>query len=534
MTTRPSAALPFLLAAPLALPAGCRTEAPAPAGERAAAPAPEAPAPAARPNLLFVFSDDHAPSAIGAYGSRLGETPGIDRLAREGMTFDAALVTNSICAPSRAVILTGKHSLANGVRDNGAVFDGAQTTFPKLLRAAGYATAMIGKWHLKSDPTGFDHWEVLPGQGHYYNPDFKSAAGTRRIPGHVTDITTDLAIEWLETGRDAEKPFLLMCQHKAPHRSWMPAPEDLDLFAGETLPEPATLFDDYATRGDAARQQEMEIDRHMYFYYDLKVPPTDPDAELEGPDRWTAEAMKRLDPEQRERFLAAFADENEAFRAANLEGRELVRWKYQRYLKNYLRCVAGVDRSVARLLDWLDENDLSDETVVIYASDQGFYLGEHGWYDKRFMYEPSLRMPLLVRWPGGAAPGSRDAHLVQNLDLAPTFLELAGVPVPAEMQGASLVPLLSGEEPADWRQVAYYEYFERGIHNVAVHRGVRTTRHKLIHFHELDQWELYDLHTDPEELQNRHGDPELSAVQAELEAELERLRGLYGDAEAAR
>jgi arylsulfatase A-like enzyme len=489
-------------------------------------------APPRRPNLVFVFSDDHSPAAIGAYGSRINETPGIDRLAREGMTFDTALVTNSICAPSRAVILTGKHSPANGVRDNGAVFDGAQTTFPKLLQEAGYATAMIGKWHLKSDPTGFDHWEVLPGQGHYYNPDFRSAAGTRRIPGHVTDITTELAIEWLETGRDASKPFLLMCQHKAPHRSWMPAPEDLALFDGVEIPEPATLFDDYATRGDAARQQEMEIDRHMYFYYDLKVPPLDPDAKLEGPDRWTAEAMKRLSTEQRERFLAAFAEENEAFHAAGLEGRELVRWKYQRYIKNYLRCIAGVDRSVGQLLDWLEENDLAEDTIVIYASDQGFYLGEHGWYDKRFMYEPSLRMPLLVRWPGVTAPGSRDDHLVQNLDLGPTLLEAAGVAVPSEMQGESFLPLLRGLEAPDWREVAYYEYFERGIHNVAVHRGVRTARHKLIHFHELDQWELYDLETDPEELQNRHGDPALAEVQARLEAELERLRALYGDAPA--
>ena len=517
---RPLVALALLLAA-------CQGAAPdsAPSGS---------PEPTRQPNILFVFSDDHAPAALGAYGSRINATPGLDRLAAGGMTFDAALVTNSICAPSRAVILSGKHSPMNGVRDNGAVFDGAQVTFPKLLRDAGYTTAMIGKWHLKSDPTGFDHWEVLPGQGHYYNPDFKNPEGTRRIPGHVTDITTDLAIEWLEETRDPGRPFLLMCQHKAPHRSWMPAPEDLELFQGESIPEPATLFDDYATRSDAAREQEMEIDRHMYFYYDLKVPPTDPEAELQGPDRWTAGAMQRLDEEQRQRFLAAYAEENAAFRAAGLEGRELVSWKYQRYIKNYLRCVAGVDRSVDRLLDWLDRNGLADDTIVIYASDQGFYLGEHGWYDKRFMYEPSLRMPLLVRWPGVTRPGSRDGHLVQNLDLAPTFLEAAGVPIPDEMQGHSMAPLLAGETPDDWREVAYYEYFERGIHNVAVHRGVRTERHKLIHFHELDQWELFDLETDPEELMNRHGDPALASIQRQLEEELTRLQALYGDQGEAR
>jgi len=519
----------YLLALLLGCASGAQT--PAPVEE----PEPVEPAePAPRPNILFVFTDDHSTAAIGAYGSRINSTPNLDRIAQEGMTFENTFCTNSICAPSRAVVLTGKHSPLNGVRDNGAVFDGSQPTFPKALQAAGYSTAMIGKWHLKSDPTGFDHWEVLPGQGHYYNPDFRTPEGTHRRQGYVTEITTDLAIEWLETGRDPEKPFLLMCQHKAPHRSWMPGPDHLDLYDDETIPEPSTLFDDYASRGDAAREQEMEIDRHMYFYYDLKVPPIDPDAELVGPDRWMKGAMKRLTPQQLSRWDAAFSAENAAFHAANLEGRELVQWKYQRYIKNYLRCIAGVDDSVGRLLDWLDEAGLAENTIVVYSSDQGFYLGEHGWYDKRFMYEPSLRMPMLVRWPGVVEANTHDRHLTQNVDFAQTFLEAAGVDALDGMQGVSLLPLLRSESPEDWRDTIYYEYFERGIHNVQPHRGVRTDRYKLIQFQELNQWELYDLRTDPEEIQNRYDDPMLSEVQAELKDALVRMRAEYGDPDTPR
>ncbi|MCB9904388.1 MAG: sulfatase [Planctomycetes bacterium] len=497
-----------------------------------AAPATKpAPADAAskRPNILFIFSDDHSTAAISAYGSRINRTPNIDRLAREGMVFDRMLVTNSICAPSRAVILTGKHSAANGVRDNGDLFDGGQENVAKLLQRAGYATAMIGKWHLKTDPTGFDHWEVLPGQGQYYRPDFVTAEGEHRREGYVTDVTTDLAIEWLDSGRDEDKPFFLMCQHKAPHRSWLPGPDHLNDYDGVTIPEPATLFDDYATRTDAARMQEMEIDRHMWTYYDLQVPPLDPDAKLDGPDQWAAGSLDRMTAEQRAAFDAAFADENAAFREAGLEGRELVSWKYQRYIKNYLRCVAGVDDSVGRLLDYLDANGLAENTIVIYSSDQGFFLGEHGWYDKRWMYEPSLRMPFIVRWLGVTQPGSRSAALAQNVDFAPTFLEAAGAEASPEMQGRSLAPLLRGETPADWRDEAYYEYFEVGIHAVQPHRGVRTDRYKLIHVHPLDQWELYDLETDPDELHNRYDDEELADVQADLKARLERLRAQYGE-----
>ena len=477
-----------------------------------------------RPNVLFVLTDDHATAALGAYGSSFARTPHLDRLAAEGVLFENAFCTNAICAPSRAVFLTGRHSAQNGVRTNGDVFDASQPTFPAALRAAGYQTALFGKWHLKSDPGGFDHWEVLPGQGHYYAPDFESAAGSRRIPGYVTDVVTDLALEWLHTERDPARPFLLMVQHKAPHRSWMPGPEHLDLYDDVEIPEPPTLFDDYATRSDAARLQEMEIDRHMYLEYDLKVPPLDPDVGRTGPDRWAQGLLERMSPEERAAWEAAFAEENDAFRSARLTGDELVRWKYQRYLKNYLRCIASVDDNVGRLLAWLDEQGLAEDTVVVYASDQGFFLGEHGWYDKRFAYEPALRLPLIVSWPGVTPAGSRARELVQNLDLAATMTELAGAePLPGD-EGASLVPLLRGESPEAWRDAIDYEYYEVGIHAVEPHVAVRTARHKLIHFHRIDQWELYDLETDPQELRNRFDDPAMADVRVELIERLERRR----------
>ncbi|MAB82016.1 MAG: sulfatase [Phycisphaerae bacterium] len=482
-----------------------------------------------RPNILFIYTDDHSAAAVGAYGSRINRTPGMDRIAEEGMRFDNAFCTNGICAPCRAVVLTGTHSHVNGLMDNGDVFDGSQPTFPQLLRDDGYATALIGKWHLKTDPTGFDHWAVLPGQGDYYNPDFVTADGTVRDEGYVTDLVTDRSIDWLQREWDREKPFLLMCQHKAPHRSWMPGPGHLDLYEGIEIPEPATLFDDYATRASAAHDQEMEIDRHMYLHYDLKVEPTEQErAELSGPDRWIRGMRERLTPEQLAAWDAAFADRNEAFRAAGLEGRDLVRWKYQRYIKNYLRCIASVDDNVARLLDWLDAQGLAEDTIVVYSSDQGFFLGEHGWYDKRFMYEPSLRTPLLIRWPGTIAAGRTEDALVQNLDLAQTFLDVAGVPAPDRMQGSSLLPLLEGRTPDTWRESIYYEYFERGIHNVQPHRGVRTDRWKLIEYPDRGEWELFDLHEDPDEIVNLADDPVHLETRTELESELRRLQVVYG------
>jgi arylsulfatase A-like enzyme len=482
-----------------------------------------------RPNILFIYTDDHSAAAVSCYGSGLNSTPNIDRIAAEGMRFENAFCTNGICAPCRAVVLTGTHSHVNGLMDNGDVFDGSQVTFPKLLQDAGYQTALIGKWHLKTDPTGFDHWAVLPGQGDYYNPDFITAQGKVRDAGYVTDLVTDRSLAWLEDEWDREQPFLLMAQHKAPHRSWMPGPDHLELYADVDMPEPATLFDDYATRGTSAHEQEMEIDRHMYMHYDLKIEPTEQElAELQGPDRWINGMRERLSPEQLEAWDAAFRPRNEAFRKAELSGDDLVRWKYQRYIKNYLRCIASVDDNIGRLLAWLDAQGLADNTIVVYTSDQGFFLGEHGWYDKRFMYEPSLRVPMIVRWPEHIESGTTNDSLVQNLDLAQTFLEVAGVDAPMRMQGSSMVPLLEGDDDDAWRTSIYYEYFEEGIHNVQPHYGVRTDRWKLMHFPTEAEWELYDLKHDPNEVRNLASDQAHASQVALLQAELERLRLFYG------
>jgi arylsulfatase A-like enzyme len=410
----------------------------------------------ARPNILFIFADDHAYQAIGAYGSVINETPSIDRIAEEGMVFDRCLVTNSICGPSRAVILTGKYSHLNGFRRNGQRFDGSQQTFPKLLQKAGYQTAVVGKWHLGSEPTGFDHWEVLIGQGPYYNPPLILNGERVQRTGYTTDLITDAGLEWLRETRDPDRPFMLMLQHKAPHRNWQPGPDHLHALEDAVIPEPATLFDDYATRGTPARTQDMSIE-HTLTDFDLKFT-----------------APKNLTPEQRSAWDAAYGPRNEAFRADPPSGRELIRWKYQRYLKDYLRCIASMDDNVGRVLDALDELGLTESTLVVYSSDQGFYLGEHGWFDKRWMYEESLRTPLLVRWPGVVAPGRRSDALVSNLDFAETFLDLAGVTIPGDMQGRSLVPHLRGQAPADWRESFYYHYYEYpAVHSVRRHYGVR-------------------------------------------------------------
>ncbi len=465
---------------------------------------------APRPNILFVFTDDHAPHAISAYGSRINQTPNIDRLAHEGMIFRNCFVTNSICAPSRAVILTGKHSHINGVIDNRVTFDNSQLTFPKLLQRAGYQTAIIGKWHLKVEPTGFDYWRVLVGQGTYYNPVFRTPEGRVKMTGYTTDIITDLALQWLESGRDKSRPFLLMYQHKAPHREWLPGPKHLHLYDDVQIPEPATLFDDYSHRTTAAAWATMTIARHM----------NDLDLKLVLP--------AYLNQSQRAMIQAAYGPKNEAFRQAHLEGEAPVRWKYQRYIKDYLRCIASVDENLGRVLEYLDRSGLARNTVVIYNSDQGFYLGDHGWFDKRWMYEESLRMPLLVRWPGVVRPGSENCDLVQNLDFAETFLDIAGVPVPEQMQGRSLVPLLKGETPADWRKSIYYHYYELpGWHDVQRHEGVRTARYKLVHYYIIDEWELFDLEKDPDELRSVYDDPAYATVVKELKAELVRLRKQY-------
>lgn len=467
-----------------------------------------------RPNILFIFTDDHGYQAMSCYGSRVNETPNLDRIANQGMRFDRCFVTNSICGPSRATILTGKYSHLNGFVRNGNTFNGGQQTVAKLLQKAGYETAMIGKWHLGSDPTGFDYWHILQGQGPYYNPAMKTPNGIVKHTGYTTDIITDLSLDWLKEGRDKSKPFLLMYQHKAPHRNWQPGPKHLTMYDDVTIPEPETLFDDYSGRGTPAKTQKMAIDKDLNAN-DLKL--TKP---------------RGLTDEQLAAWNKAYEPKNEAFRAANLEGKELVKWKYQRYVKDYLRCVAAVDDNVGRVLDYLDESGLAKKTVVFYSSDQGWWLGEHGWFDKRWMYEESFRTPLLVRWPGVVKPGSTTDAMCMNLDFAQTFLDIAGVKDPGGMQGRSIVPVLKGETPDDWRKSVYYHYYEfPGPHSVRRHYGVRTDRYKLIYFYEpeIDEWELYDLEKDPQEMKSVYDDPAYADVVKDMKQELQRLRKQYAD-----
>ena len=447
--------------------------------------------PGYRPNIIFIMADDHASHALSCYGSRINKTPNLDRLAKEGMCFNNCFCTNSICAPSRAVILTGKYSHLNGVIDNRKSFDGSQQTFPKLLQKAGYQTAMIGKWHLKAEPSGFDYWNVLPGQGKYHNPTFIEMGQRKKYTGYVSDLITDFCLDWLKN-RNSDKPFCLMYHHKAPHRNWQPDEKHAKMYEDVDVPVPETFNDDYKTRSDAARQQEMTIAHHLRVPGDTKIRP----------------------PE-------------------SLAGQALKHWKYQRYIKDYLACIASVDDNVGRLLDYLDKAGLTENTIVIYTSDQGFFLGDHGWFDKRFMYEHSLRMPLLVRYPKEIKPGSVSEDIVLNLDFAPTFLDFAGFAVPVDMQGRSLRSLLKGKTPKSWRTSMYYHYYEYpGAHMVKRHFGVRTQRYKLIHFYyDIDAWELYDLAKDPNELNNLYGNPAYVDITRKLKAELERLRKQHGDSD---
>jgi len=473
----------------------------------AAAPAP--------PNILFIFADDHAHQAISAYGYGFNQTPNIDRLARDGMLFRRCLVTNSLCGPSRASVLTGKYSHANGFYNNtNCRFDGSQTTMPKLLHEAGYQTAIVGKWHLESDPTGFDYWNILPGQGQYYNPPMivgalNTVGHPTRHTGYVSDLITDDTLDWLAHRRDPSRPFLMMCHHKAPHREWEPALENLALYDGEKFPEPDTLFDDYSGRGKAEHEQDMMI-RSTMNALDLKLRPP--------PD---------LNTEQRKIWDAYYEPRNEAFRKLDLKGRDLVRWKYQRYMHDYLATIASIDKSVGRLLDYLRDTGLDKNTIVVYSSDQGFFLGEHGWFDKRWIFEESLRAPLLIRWPGVTKPGSMNADIVSNLDFAETFLDAAGLKIPAEMQGRSLARVLKGETPADWRKAFYYHYYEHpAVHNVARHYGIVTDRYKLAYFYEpeFNYWELFDLQNDPHELKSVYDDSSYAEVRKTLHKELDELR----------
>jgi arylsulfatase A-like enzyme len=475
-----------------------------------------------RPNIVFIFTDDHCEQALSAYDPARVTTPNLDRIARDGMRFDRCYVTNSICGPSRAVIQTGKYSHVNGFVRNGNRFDGDQQTFPKLLQAAGYQTAVVGKWHLASTPQGYDYFDVLKGQGPYYNPPMITAGEdgqpiTRPHTGYTTDIITDKTLAWLKEQRDPDKPFMVMYQHKAPHRNWMPGPKYLTWLDDVTIGEPDTLWDDYSGRTQSASRQTMTIRKHL----------NDRDLKLQGHGTMNADQIKVWD--------AAYGPKNAAFLSAQptMSETEIVRWKYQRYVKDYLRCVKSVDDGVGRVLDFLDEADLADNTVVIYSSDQGWYLGEHGWFDKRWMYEESLKTPLLVRWPGKVKAGSVNDDIVSNLDFAETFLDIAGADVPDDMQGRSLMPLLEGNTPSDWRKSFYYHYYENpGGHNVARHYGVTDGNYKLIHFYalegeKLDDWELFDLQKDPNEMNSVYGDPQYASVQSRMTDELARLRKLY-------
>jgi arylsulfatase A-like enzyme len=463
----------------------------------------------AAPNIVFVMADDHAAHAISAYGSRVNQTPNLDRLAREGMLFRNAFVTNSICTPSRASMLTGTYSHKNGVPVFNR-FDGAQPTVATRLRSAGYYTAIVGKWHLGSDPVGFDRWEILPGQGVYHDPVLYTANGEKTYRGrYVTDVITDLAIDFIRE-RPKDRPFFLMVHHKAPHREWTPDETHRRAFEDRAIPEPPTLRDDYATRTDALRENQQRVADDLT-RRDLKL---DPPPALGGGERdaW-------LDVKPSEVTLTAGG------KTTTLTGEALARWKYQRYMQDYLACVQSIDDNVGRLLGFLDASGLTKNTIVVYTSDQGFFLGDHGLYDKRFMYEESLRMPLLVRWPAVVGAGSVTDAMALNVDFAPTFLEAAGVEVPAAMQGRSLLPLLRGRTPADWRTAMYYRYYhDPGHHNTRAHYGVRTASHKLIYYWRKDQWEMFDLRTDPEELRNLYGQPGQEAVSAELKTTLARLR----------
>jgi arylsulfatase A-like enzyme len=463
-----------------------------------------------RPNILFIFSDDHAYQAISAYGFGLNKTPNIDRIGAEGVRFTRCLTTNSLCGPSRATLLTGKYSHMNHFYDNtNSRFDGSQMTFPKLLQKAGYQTAIIGKWHLETDPTGFDYWEILPGQGQYYNPPMILNGQKVKKEGYITEIIAADTLDWLKNKRDKSKPFVMMCQNKAPHRIWEPALSKLTQYDGVTFPEPPTLFDDYSGRGKAEHEQDMMIKSTMN-NHDLKlVAPSD------------------LNAEQRKVWDAFYEPRNAEFRKLNLQGKDLIRWKYQRYLHDYFAVLSSVDDSVGMLLDYLKEAGLDQNTIVVYSSDQGFFLGEHGWFDKRWIFEESLRTPLLVRWPGVVKPGTVNGDIVSNLDYAETFLDAAGVTPPAEMQGRSLVPILKGQTPDDWRKAFYYHYYEHpAVHNVAKQYGVITDRYKLVHFYEpeFNYWELFDLKTDPHELKSVYDAADYKDVQADLHKQLDQLR----------
>lgn len=488
---------------------------------------------ARRPNIVFIMSDDHAVQALSAYGqpvSQIAPTPNIDRIADTGARFDNSFVTNSLCGPSRAAMLTGKFGHVNGFTQNGETFDTAQWTWPRALHEQGYQTAVVGKWHIGRTPgaINFDFWKILDDQGEYYNPDFLTPGDTQRVLGYATDLITAYSLDWLATKRDPDKPFVLMIHHKAPHRNFMPALRHVQRYQGVQFPVPETYFDDYQGR-PAAAGQEMNIYRDMYEGHDLKMTVAEGSPELRY-NRWPG-AFDRMTPEQRAEWDRLHQADNDAMNRANLSGRELALWKYQRYMQEYAGTLAAVDEGVGRVLDYLDATGLSENTIIIYTSDQGFYLGEHGWFDKRFMYEESLRTPFLMRYPGHIAPGTEVDAMIQNIDYAPTILDYAGIAAPEAIQGRSLRPLAEERAAGEWRDSIYYHYYEfPGFHAVRAHYGVRTDRYKLIHFYgDLDVWEFYDLQADPHEVHNLIDDPAYADQIARLRRELTDLRARYGD-----
>ena len=505
----------------------------------------------ARPNILFIMSDDHAYQAISAYDDKLIKTPNIDRIANEGMLFTNACVTNSICAPSRAVILTGKHSHLNGKIDNKAKFDDTQITFPQLFQKAGYQTAMFGKLHFGNNPKGVDDFLILPGQGSYINPKFIGKDKDTIITGYVTDVITDLTIDWFKNKRDENKPFLMMYLHKAPHRAWWPSPEKFAEFYEKEFPEPKTLYDDYSGRGTSAKTAEMNILTHMQYMHDSKVRPStfeemgkvEPeivyvkgDGTLMRPnEQGFYRPFGRANEEQKKKYDVTLDKISEDFKTnwPKMSHKEKMKWKYQRYMQDYLATISSVDDNVGRVLNYLDETGLDENTIVVYTSDQGFYLGEHGWFDKRFIYDESFKTPLMIKWPNVIKPGTTSEEMVQNLDFAQTFLEAAMIKAPNDMQGESLIPLFKGDSEKWNRDAVYYHYYEYpSVHMVKRHYGIVNKEFKLVHFYyDVDEWELYDRLNDPYEMNNVYDDPRYSEVLNKLKKELNDLRIKYKDSE---
>lgn len=484
-------------------------------------------------NIIYIMTDDHSYQTLSAYDNRFIETPNIDRIAKEGMLFQRSYVTNSISGPSRAVLLTGKFSHLNGFTTNSDHFDGSQQTFPKLLQAAGYQTAMIGKWHLDSEPTGFDYWNILPGQGVYYNPEFIEMGNKKRYDGYVTQLTTDIALEWLSNQRELNRPFCMLLHHKAPHRTWMPDIRHLGSFDHVDFPIPDNFYDQYEGREGAAHQR-MSIDKDMNLIYDLKMVDMESDfasVDQPGLDRAGRAFVNALSTEQRFEWDKYYNPIIDDLKERNLSGKALAEWKYQRYMKDYLSCIKSVDENIGRLLNYLEENNLSHNTVIIYTSDQGFYMGEHGWFDKRFMYEESFRTPLLIKLPEGIGVKGHSNVFAQNIDNAPTILNIAGLEIPKDMQGKSLLPVLQGKSSPNFRRELYYHFYENfDDHGVSKHFGIRNERYKLICFYDpLDTWELYDLKRDPSEMKNVYHHKSYSGVVRQLKKRLTRLQMQYKD-----